>query len=425
MLSKIKPKQLRYRKEAIAALHVDAEINQLIRVVPPHAWIALATFYAILLISLIWGIFGSIPTRVEGKGILLTEDGLVYNAVAPPGGGRVVKILVEPGTLVQKGEIIANLERLDLLEKIALAKRYVEHLKKEQQALTNTAKQELANRHQDLQQQRNTLKLTIETGTKNLNEIEVLLKVKEINFKKGLLTIMDMESTRRDLYAAKQNIKQSQIQLKQQDIQEDDFKEQWRNRLQDKADIILSEQLKVHNMESELNVSENVTSPAEGYILSINTAVGKVVSDGGSIATLASHGTGLDAIVFMEPNQGQRVNTGMAALITPQIIEKEEFGSLKGHVLTVSPFPVANETLVAALQNPELTKEFTDSGPPTAIRIRIERNPNTFSGYQWSSSRGPDKKIIPGMLADVRITVREQPPLSLVIPTLKKLFKVE
>lgn len=419
------PKQLRYRKEAIAALHVDEEINQLIRVVSPRAWIALIIFYTLMLITLIWGIFGSIPTRVEGKGILLAEDGLVYNAVAPPGGGRVAKILVEPGTFVKKDETIANLDRPDLIEKIALSKNYVERLKKEQQSLIETSKKELANRHEDLQQQRDTLNLTIETQTKNLNEIAALLKVKEDNFKKGLLTLIDMENTRRDFYASKQNIKQSQIELKQQDIQEDDFKEQWRNRLQDKEDNILSEQLKLHNMESEMQVSEDVTSPADGVILSINTAVGKILTDGASIATLASRGEGLDAIVFMEPDQGQRVSTGMPALVTPDIIEKEEFGSLKGEVLTVSPFPVANETLVAALQNPELTKEFTDKGPPTAIRIRIKRDPATFSGYQWSSSRGPEKKIIPGMVADVRITVREQPPLSLVIPTLKKLFKVE
>ena len=94
-------------------------------------------------------------------------------------------------------------------------------------------------------------------------------------------------------------------------------------------------------------------------------------------------------------------------------------------VLTVSAFPIANETLLAALQNPELTKEFTDSGPPIAIRIRIERNTDTFSGYQWSSSSGPHKNIIPGMLVEARITVRKQPPLSLVIPALKKIFKVE
>ena len=227
-------KALKYRKEAITALHVDEEINQLVRVVPPHAWIALVVFYILIVMVLLWGVFGSIPTRVEGKGILLSEDGFVYNAVSPPGGGRVKNILVKPGDFVKKGAIVAHLERLDLIEKMNLSQSYVESLKTEYKKLVDTATQELKNRHKDLEQQREILKISIETESKNLTELESLLKNKENNFKNGLLTLTDLENTRRDVYGSRQKIKQIEIQLKQQDIQEDDFNEQWRERLQEK-----------------------------------------------------------------------------------------------------------------------------------------------------------------------------------------------
>src|SRR5437016_6274350 len=100
---------VKFRKEALAALGTPEQLDQLIQVVPPRAWIMLSAFYIILISLLIWGIFGSIPTRVEGKGVLLVENGLLYNAVAPTGGGRVAKILVEPGETVKKGDILANL----------------------------------------------------------------------------------------------------------------------------------------------------------------------------------------------------------------------------------------------------------------------------------------------------------------------------
>lgn len=419
-----KPSQLKFRQQALLELHAPDQIDKLIQVVSPRAWITLLSFYLLLISLILWGIFGSIPTRVEGKGILLVENGSVYNAVAPPGGGRISDILVQEGQEIKKGDIIAHLERPDLLEKLQLAKDYVERLKREQVELTQTSKKELATRHKQISQQTNTLERSLETESKNLKDIETLLNLKEENFKKGLLVWQDIENTRRDYYSAKDRSDQLQIQLTQLKTQEDEFKDQWRQRLKDKELTILAEQLKMNNMAAEVSISKTVVSPAEGIVISVNTAVGKMVPDGGSVVTITSLGEGLDALIFMLPHEGQRVASGMAALVTPSTIEKEEYGSMKGKVLSVSEFPQAAEAIIALLHNQEMAKQFVESGAPTGIRIRIVRDSNTFSGYQWSSSRGPNKKISPGTLAEVRITVREQPPISLIIPAFKKLLGV-
>ncbi|MBP9764090.1 MAG: NHLP bacteriocin system secretion protein [Gammaproteobacteria bacterium] len=419
-----KASELKFRQQALEALHAPDQIDKLIQVVSPRAWIMLVSFYVLLVSLIVWGIFGSIPTRVEGKGILLVENGSVYDAVAPPGGGQVADILVRPEQKIKKGDVVARLERPDLAEKLQLTKDYVEQLKHEQMKLSQTSKKELAMRHEKISQQTGTLERSLETEGKNLKDIETLLNLKEENFKKGILIWQDIENTRRDYYAAKDRLEQLQNQITQLKTQEDDFKDQWRQRLKDKELTLLAEQLKMNNMAAEVTVSKTVVSPVDGIVISVNTSVGKIVPDGSSVVTITSLGEGLDGLIFMLPHEGERVTPEMTALVTPTTIEKEEYGSMKGKVLSVSEFPQAAETIIALLHNQEMAKQFVESGAPTGIRIRIMRDPNTFSGYQWSSSKGPNKKISPGTLAEVRITVRKQPPISLVIPAFKKLLGV-
>lgn len=415
---------IKFREEALKELHAPEELDKLIQVVPDQAWVWLTGIYILIASLVIWGIFGSIPTRVEGQGVLLAENGMVYNAVAPPGGGVVANILVKQGDIIKKNDIIAYLQRPDLVQKLSLENDYFDKLKKEEQILIQTAERELSERTKSVKEQLDKLNESLTNENANLAEIKKLLALKEEYFKKGYVVLQDIENTRRDFYSAQDRVEQIKIQIQQIQNQEDDFKEQWRRQLKDKELSILTEQLKVQNLQSELNISKAVLSPVEGVVISINTSIGKMVSDGGSIATLTSLGEGLDALVFMIPHEGERVSPGMKALVTPTTIEKEEYGSMEGSVISVSTFPESGETIVALLHNTELAKQYVEKGSPTGIRIRIERDAKTFSGYKWSSSQGPDKNIYPGILADARVTVKKQPPISLIIPAFKKLLGV-
>lgn len=419
-----KGKYPKFRQNALAKLDTPEHLDTLIQVVSPKSWVILAAFYILLFGLLLWGFLGSIPTRVEGRGLLLVENGTVYNAVAPPGGGRVIEILTVMGKKIKKGDTVAILERSDLVQQIELEKKYLETLKSEHTELEQISEQEIESRALTLSKEKKILENTIDIEKHNLNDIEKLLKFKEENFKKGLVVLQDIETTRRDFYAAKQKAEELQIELHRLKTQEADFRDQWRQRLREKELALLNAELKLHNMQSDMEISKNVTSPKDGTVISINTALGKMVNNGDPIISIASEGQGLDAIVFMAPHEGQRVAPNMMALITPITIEREEYGSMKGNVLTVSAFPEAMEAMMAVLHNQELVKQFSETGPPTAIRVRIERDANTFSGYRWTSSQGPKIKIMPGTLANIRITVREQAPISLILPSLKKMFGI-
>jgi HlyD family secretion protein len=58
-------------------------------------------------------------------------------------------------------------------------------------------------------------------------------------------------------------------------------------------------------------------------------------------------------------------------------------------------------------------------GPVTELRVTLERDPMTSSGYKWSSSRGPEITISSGTLCTVEVITRHQPPVSLLFPFFK------
>ena len=64
----------------------------------------------IVLACLAWGVFGSIPTRVSGRGVLLSDKEGNFS-VAPVTSGLVLEMLVKPGDHVGAGAEIARIEQ--------------------------------------------------------------------------------------------------------------------------------------------------------------------------------------------------------------------------------------------------------------------------------------------------------------------------
>ena len=67
----------------------------------------------------------------------------------------------------------------------------------------------------------------------------------------------------------------------------------------------------------------------------------------------------------------------------------------------------------------DLATQFSATGQPYEIVVDLERDPDAFSGFRWSS-RGPDVTIEAGTMCGARIVIERQRPITLVIPRIKK-----
>jgi HlyD family secretion protein len=65
-------------------------------------------------------------------------------------------------------------------------------------------------------------------------------------------------------------------------------------------------------------------------------------------------------------------------------------------------------------------QQFTATGSVYEVRIELEMDPATPTGFKWTSRTGPDTAIGSGTLLQVQISVEERRPIELVIPTVRR-----
>ena len=93
----LKEKLNLFRQAALENIETPDQLDTLVSVTSPQQWLVLYTLGFALFCFLLWGLFGSIPTRVLGQGILLAAEGSLYNVPAPTGNSKIVKITVKTG----------------------------------------------------------------------------------------------------------------------------------------------------------------------------------------------------------------------------------------------------------------------------------------------------------------------------------------
>jgi HlyD family secretion protein len=89
-----------FRKSALERLSSPEELDSLMKVTSPRAWLALIAFGGLILTAVIWGIWGTISTRVTGRGILVHPGGILE--IASKASGAVSAVYASPGDLVGK-----------------------------------------------------------------------------------------------------------------------------------------------------------------------------------------------------------------------------------------------------------------------------------------------------------------------------------
>ncbi|MCL2010510.1 MAG: hypothetical protein FWG71_08190 [Synergistaceae bacterium] len=96
-----------FNEEAISRLRSPEQLDSVITVTQPVAWMALFTLCFLVTSIALWSVFGVISVSVQGVGMILDSAGVVN--VYHDAGGKISEILVHPGKRVRKGDVVAKL----------------------------------------------------------------------------------------------------------------------------------------------------------------------------------------------------------------------------------------------------------------------------------------------------------------------------
>jgi HlyD family secretion protein len=174
-----------------------------------------------------------------------------------------------------------------------------------------------------------------------------------------------------------------------------------------------------------LNQNTQVISPIEGRVLEVKVSSGSVLAVGTPVVAIESEGTELEALVYIPAERGKNVKPGMQVSIEPSTVKREEFGTMVGTIVTVSDFPITPQGMAAVLHNDSLVSRFSHDGAPYAARVILQQDSATVSGYHWAVGQGPPVHLTSGTLTRAEVTTRNQRPLDLVLPLIKRLTGID
>jgi len=413
-----------FRASSIERLSSPEQLDQLIDVTRPADWVAALVIGFSLAAVLIWSVIGRIPTRVPGEGILISDAGRLIDAVSGA-SGRLAAIEVAVGDHVSQGQIIARIAQTDTEQRYRNAVEVLKERERENVELIAAIKRQLDIKAANVAAQKSGFDQIIATARKRAAYLADAVSGLEGLNSKGFVTRREVEDRRVELAATHQRITESQNEMQRLDGQMREAESQ--------RDLdALASQFKVNEARRQmeqlagtLERDSRLVSPIDGQVFEIKVSAGGVLAAGTPVVAIQTEGKGLEAIVYVPADRGKDIQPGMEVRIEPSTAKREEFGTMIGTVTSISEFPVTPEGMAAVLHNDALVKRFSTGGTPYAVLVQLERDPAAFSGYRWSSGKGPLIRLSTGTLARAEVTTHTQPPIDLVVPIMRRISGIE
>jgi HlyD family secretion protein len=414
------PEKKIFRPAAMERLSSPEQLDQLVGITRPADWLAILVIALFLGVVLVWSVIGRIPTRASGEGILTSDAGRVIDAISAV-SGRLASVEVAVGDRVTAGQVIAQLSQTETEQRYRSAADVVREREGEYETLASTIERELAAKAANFAAQQSGLNQVITAAEQRRAYLAQALEGVETLIARGFATRRELEDWRAELNAIQQRITDARNDIQRLDAQRRE------NESQRELDRLAAQfrvneaRRQMEQLAATLERDSRLTSPTEGQVIEIKVSRGAVLAIGTPVVAIETQGSSLEAVIYIPAERGKTVQPGMEVRIEPATVKREEFGTMVGKVVSISGFPVTPEGMAAVLRNDALVRRFSRDTAPYAVLVQLERDSRAVSGYRWSSGSGPPLRLSTGTLARAEITTREQRPMELIVPILRRL----
>jgi HlyD family secretion protein len=425
-----------FRQQAWEHFASPEQLDQLLQVVSPRQWLALAACGALAGVALLWSIFGRLPTTVLGQGMLIHPRQVID--VQAPAAGRLATLAVRVGDVVHSGDVLGTIEQTDMRRELQEARAREQELLTQDRAKSTLQAQQttLQAQHTALEVQTITLQRhdvrkrlgdaqargpVLQQRLENRQRLEALGLV--ARFSDERLQAEQQYLENQDKIAALQTeltqldskVKQLESQTKRQTLEELEASTTRKNLLQEL-------QSRIAVLEVQLAREGQIISQYNGRILELTVHVGQVLQTGHRLGSLAVEEapSRLVGVSYFPIQAGKKIQPGMTIHVAPDTVPRERFGSLLGTVTAVSAFPVTREGIASVVGNAEVVAALVAQGPVIEVEAALTQDPATVSGYTWSSSAGPAVQITPGTTTTGRVILEHRAPITYLLPILRE-----
>ena len=366
-----------FRKNALDALSSPEQLDQPLRLLRPGQWLLLFSIGSFCFTILLWSIFGRLPVRISGKGVLIRTNSLTL--VQSEGQGRIIELNASIGECVERGQLLARIDPVSQEVAKQEARMQLQHLIKQDQQEDRLGAIRIRQQEEENDRIRNLVKF----GAISLDQMS--LREKELS---SLVDSLEARDGQREL------------QIQQQ-------------------------QARINASNEEIKRIATIRAPNDGCVVDRNIQIGEVIQTGSTLFTLEAQQDqeALESLAFFPARDGKRLETGQRLRISPTSTKQQRHGGIAGTVLSIRQLPVNDSALIKRLGLESLLDAVRSEprGPLIEVKTSLEKDPDTISGYNWGGGPGPAIKLTAGTPTEVRVMVEQRRPVSYVIPILRDL----
>lgn len=404
-----------FRAEALKRLQSPDQLDTLFSLTSPIGWVSAIVAVIILGALALWGFVGELPFEVYGMGMVLQQGGRLYSVPAPT-SGDIDKLFVKVGDKIKKDGKIAVLSLPDQEAQRKGAQRSLDNLRKLYKEQSAIATKEIALRRQATHDQIVTLRKQIVETNQHLAFLQNYYRVQQSEMSVGFVTRQQAEQTQTQINSAQQTIRNASDQIAQAQASEIDFEDSQAKSLAQIQSQIISAENTLNNLNVTIDTHQLVTAPVTGTVVEVSTKIGSAVNTGDELVTVKETGEHLQVAAYLPVTTSKTVEPGMVALVSPTTVESSIYGSIRGHIISVSDLPISKAAIKDVLANDTVVSQMLANGPVISAQVSLDQDPRTASGLAWTSSSGPPFRISAGSLASVGVTVMNDRPIDLVVP---------
>ena len=105
-----------YRKALLERMSSPDQLDKMIVITSPSFWLALLGGAVIVVVALVWSVFGRLPIKTEATGLFVPDQGTFY--LAANTSGIVSSLQVEIGDYVEQGDVVMTLSDEDVQQEL-------------------------------------------------------------------------------------------------------------------------------------------------------------------------------------------------------------------------------------------------------------------------------------------------------------------
>lgn len=401
--------------------HLDQRIN----LIPPAMRVMALSAAVLVVAALVWAVFGSVPTLATGRGVLLA-DGKPSHTVQPVVSGPVLELLVTRGQKVEADAVIARVDQVSLNTQLASNTARVAMMEQNLARLKAAHAAELAKSQASYQRQRAAAEEQVSAGKVRAQQLKEILTSDEALFQRGLVSRLEVANARAMYDQAMQDVANAAARVVQIESEAEQKRDTLADAEREKQEEIDGLKAEGARLQAEVTIGSAVKAPVAGKVEEIRVSRGDVVSPGTVLVTIGQvNPDSFEIVAVFANNMAKRIVPGMDAHIRPVSVKKEEHGSMRGRVLSISELSVSKAELDVILRNTELTNDLMGDTSPLLAKIEVFLDKDTPSGFAWWGGQGPPYPVTRGTRVAVDVKVDRRPPIALVIPAFRHLLGLE